>query len=302
MLEDVRRALRSVVMITVTPFDGAGRLDGPGYRSVLRRTLDAGIDVVTPNGNTSEFYSLTAVERDQALAMTVEEAAGRALVVAGVGYDVQTAVESARAARTAGAGAVMIHQPVHPYLSAEGWVDYHRAVADAVPELGVVCYLRSPHIPAGALAELARVAPNFVGVKYAVPDPVAFGQAVTVVEDAVGAGRLVWICGLAETWAPFFWPVGAEGFTSGLANVTPELSVKLLDALRTDRSAARDLWRLLKPFEDLRAANGSADNVTVVKEALAQLDLCGRTVRPPISELTAAGRAEVAAWLKSVTA
>jgi 4-hydroxy-tetrahydrodipicolinate synthase len=302
MLEDVRRALRSVVMITVTPFDGAGRLDGPGYRSVLRRTLDAGIDVVTPNGNTSEFYSLTAVERDQALAMTVEEAAGRALVVAGVGYDVQTAVESARAARTAGAGAVMIHQPVHPYLSAEGWVDYHRAVADAVPELGVVCYLRSPHIPAGALAELARVAPNFVGVKYAVPDPVAFGQAVTVVEDAVGAGRLVWICGLAETWAPFFWPVGAEGFTSGLANVTPELSVKLLEALRTDRSAARDLWRLLKPFEDLRAANGSADNVTVVKEALAQLDLCGRTVRPPISELTAAGRAEVAAWLKSVTA
>lgn len=300
MLEDVKQALRSVVMITVTPFDGAGQVDGPGYRSVLRRTLDAGIDVVTPNGNTSEFYSLTAVERDQALALTVEESAGRALVVAGVGYDVQTAAESARTAHAAGAGAVMIHQPVHPYLSAQGWVDYHRAVAEAAPELGVVCYLRSPHIPAGALAELARIAPNFVGVKYAVPDPVAFGQAVSVVEEATGADRLVWICGLAETWAPFFWPVGAEGFTSGLANVTPELSVKLLEALRTDRSAARDLWRLLKPFEDLRAANGSADNVTVVKEALAQLDLCGRAVRPPISELSTAGQAEVAAWLKSV--
>jgi len=300
MLEDVKRALRAVVMITVTPFDGAGQIDGPGYRTVLRRTLDAGIDVVTPNGNTSEFYSLTAVERDQALSLTVEEAAGRALVVAGAGYDMRTAVESAVSARAAGAGAVMIHQPVHPYLSAAGWVDYHRAVAEAVPELGVVCYLRSPHIPAGALAELARVAPNFVGVKYAVPDPVAFGQAVTVVEDAAGADRLAWICGLAETWAPFFWPVGAEGFTSGLANVTPELSLRLLAALRTDHNAARDLWRLLKPFEDLRAANGSADNVTVVKEALAQLDLCGRTVRPPISELPAAGRAEVAAWLKSV--
>ena len=72
MLEDVKRALRSVVMITVTPFGGAGQVDGPGYRSVLRRTLDAGIDVVTPNGNTSEFYALTAVERDQALALTVD--------------------------------------------------------------------------------------------------------------------------------------------------------------------------------------------------------------------------------------
>jgi len=299
MLEDVKRALRSVVMITVTPFDGAGQVDGPGYRSVLRRTLDAGIDVVTPNGNTSEFYSLTAVERDQALELTVEEAAGRALVVAGVGYDVQTAVASARTARSAGAGAIMVHQPVHPYLSAAGWVDYHRAVADAVPELGVVCYLRSPHIPAGAVAELARVAPNFVGVKYAVPDPVAFGAAVAAVEE----DRLAWVCGLAETWAPFFWPVGAEGFTSGLANVTPELSLRFFAALATgDRPGARDLWRRLKPFEDLRAANGSADNVTVVKEALAQLDLCRRTVRPPISELPAAGQAEVAAWLKAVNA
>jgi 4-hydroxy-tetrahydrodipicolinate synthase len=301
MLEDVKRALRSVVMITVTPFDAAGEVDDAAYKSVLHRTLDAGIDVVTPNGNTSEFYSLTATERDRALALTVEEAGDRALVVAGVGYDMRTAVESARTAADHGAQAIMVHQPVHPYLSAEGWVDYHRAVADAVPELGVVCYLRSPHIPAGALAELARIAPNFVGVKHAVPDPVAFGQAVAVVEDAAGAGRLVWICGLAETWAPFFWPVGAEGFTSGLANVTPELSLHLLAALRDgDRPTAMTLWRKLKPFEDLRAAKGSADNVTVVKEALAQLDLCARTVRPPISELPAAGRAEVEAWLKSV--
>ena len=297
MLEDVKRALRSVVMITVTPFDARrSSWTAPAYRSVLRRTLDAGIDVVTPNGNTSEFYSLTAAERDHALDLTVAEAAGRALVVAGVGYDVRTAADSARTARAAGAQAIMIHQPVHPYLSAEGWVDYHRAVADAAPELGVVCYLRSPHIPAGALAELARVAPNFVGVKYAVPDPVAFGQAVTVVEDAAGADRLVWICGLAETWAPFFWPVGAQGFTSGLANVTPGLSLELLAALQADdRPAATALWRRLKPFEDLRAVKGSADNVTVVKEALAQLDLCTRTVRPPISELPTAGRAEVSA-------
>ena len=299
MLEDVRAALRSVVMITVTPFDAAGGIDVPGYRTVLRRTLDAGIDVVTPNGNTSEFYSLTAVEREQALALTVEESAGRALVVAGVGYDVSTAVESARAARRAGAGAVMVHQPVHPYLSPAGWVDYHRAVADAVPELGVICYLRSPHIPPGALADLAQAAPNFVGVKYAVPDPVAFGDAVT----AVDPDRLTWVCGLAETWAPFFWPVGAEGFTSGLANVTPELSLHLLAALRDgDRTLTQDLWRRLKPFEDLRAARGSADNVSVVKEALAQLGLADRAVRPPISELGDGARAEVAGWLQAVTA
>ena len=54
------------------------------------------------------------------------------------------------------------------------------------------------------------------------------------------------------------------------------------------------LWSLLKPIEDLRARRGSADNVSVVKEALAQLGLCGRAVRPPITELVAGDRVEVA--------
>ena len=48
-------------------------------------------------------------------------------------------------------------------------------------------------------------------------------------------------------------------------------------------------------LEELRAAHGSADNVTVVKEALAALGLCRRDVRPPSRQLPAEGRAEVAA-------
>ena len=40
-------------------------------------------------------------------------------------------------------------------------------------------------------------------------------------------------------------------------------------------------WELTRRFEELRAADSSADNVSVVKEALAQLGLCRRDVRPP---------------------
>ncbi len=45
---------------------------------------------------------------------------------------------------------IMIHQPVHPYQAAEGWVDYHAAIADAVPDLGVVLYIRSERVTGGA--------------------------------------------------------------------------------------------------------------------------------------------------------
>ena len=41
------------------------------------------------------------------------------------------------------------------------------------------------------------------------------------------------------------------------------------------------VWEQIRRFEELRAANASANNVTVVKEALAPLGLCRRDVRPP---------------------
>lgn len=293
-VDNVRRALESVVTIAVTPFDDGGAVDTRAYAAVLTRCVDAGIDVVTANGNTGEFYSLTAAERELAVETTVATVGERATVLAGVGHDAADAVSAATGAARAGAHGVMVHQPVHPYQSPQGWVDYHRRIADAVPDLGVVCYVRSPALTAAAFAALADACPNVVGVKYAVPDPMALADLV----HAVGQQRWVWSCGLAETWAPYFWLSGARGFTSGLATVAPRHSLTLLDQLRDgDFAAATATWRTLRPFEDMRARGGSALNVSVVKEALAQLGLCRRDVRPPIGTLSEAERSEVTAIL-----
>jgi 4-hydroxy-tetrahydrodipicolinate synthase len=291
-------ALRSVVLINATPFDERGSLDEHGYARVLDHAVTAGIGAVTPNGNTSEFYSLTPDELDRALAVTVETVKGRAVVVTGIGHELDRAIRMAKSAAAAGAEAIMVHQPVHPYLSDEGWISYHKAIADAVPSLNVVCYLRSPHITGSAVRRLAIACPNVAGVKYAVPDVIAFADILA--ETAFGgAERLVWVCGLAESWAPFFWVAGAEGFTSGLGSVAPELSLRLFDELDAGNpGSAMRLWRRLKPFEDLRARHGNAYNVSAVKEALAQLELCRRDVRPPISELPPAERDEVGKILR----
>jgi len=132
-----------------------------------------------------------------------------------------------------------------------------------------------------------------------VPDPLALADLVDAVGTpsggtAGGGDGWVWCCGLAETWAPYFWQSGARGFTSGLATVAPRHSLDLLHRLQAgDLPGAMSLWRRLRPFEDLRARDGSALNVSVVKEALAQLGLCRQDVRPPIAALTAGERAEV---------
>ncbi len=290
----LRDKLSSVVAIPVTPFDSEGKLAEPAYRKVVRRLVDGGVEVITPNGNTGEFYALATDECGRAVDITVAEVNGAATVLVGVGHSVPDAIAAARYARDAGAEAIMIHQPVHPYVSRAGWVDYHREIANAVPELGVVLYVRNPRIDGSDLAALGEAAPNVIGVKYAVPDPVRFG---TVAQDA-GGSRFVWIAGLAELSAPGYWALGATGFTSGLANVDPGLSLDMLRALRAgDYPAARRVWQRIRPFEQLRAAGESENNVSVVKEALAQLGLCRRDVRPPSRELDDDARAEVTRML-----
>jgi 4-hydroxy-tetrahydrodipicolinate synthase len=292
----LKDALATVVAIPVTPFDAAGEVDWDTHVRLIRRVVDGGVTVVTPNGNTGEFYALTQDETRRATESAIKAAEGGVEVLVGVGLDTATAAGAARHASDAGASMVMIHQPVHPYISADGWIAYHEAIARAVPGTGVVLYVRDPRINGPLIARLGESCPNVIGVKYGVRDPVLFAAAAR----DTAPGRFTWLAGLAELTAPGLWPAGARGFTSGLVNIVPALPMAMLAALRHgDLPAAMDVWDEVRPFEELRSADASADNVSVVKEALAQLGLCRRAVRPPSRLLPEAVRHQVAAVLTS---
>ena len=295
--DTLRSTLATAVVVPVVPFHADGCPDWDTYAVLTRRLIDGGITVITPNGNTGEFYALSRAEARQAVetaAAATDQAANqaathqaatqqaatqqRAELLAGVGHDIATAIESARHAQDHGVRMIMIHQPVHPYVAHEGWVDYHAAIATAVPDLGVVLYLRNERITGADIAALADLAPNVVGVKYGVRDATTFAA---VARDA-GIDRFTWLAGAAELTAPAYWACGADGFTSGVANVSPGLALAMLEALRkNDFPAAMTIWDSVRRFEELRGADASADNVSVVKEALAQLGLCQAGVRPP---------------------
>jgi 4-hydroxy-tetrahydrodipicolinate synthase len=153
-------ALASVSAVTVMPFTEDDRLDLDAHERAVGRLAAAVVGTITVHGNAGEYCSLTSTERRAAVRLTVS-AARQVPVIVGVGGDLPSATDDARDAAADGAQLVMIHQPAHPFRSVEGWVEYHRAIAAAVPELGVALYLRDPTITAPALRALAEEAPSW---------------------------------------------------------------------------------------------------------------------------------------------
>ncbi len=275
-MPDLLAALPGISGILVTPFDRDDRIAPERLRPIIHRAIAAGVHILTVNGNTGEFYGLATAEAEAMVHAVAVEVAGRVPVVAGVGRSIGDAIALARTSRAAGASALMVHQPPDPFVAPRGVVAYVRRIADAADGLPVVLYLRNDAIGLDAIEALCRI-PEVVGVKWASPAPLRLAEAIRRADP-----RIVWVGGLAETWAPPLCAVGARGFTSGLINVWPEHSVAIHAALAAgDYPRAGELIAQVSAFEELRSEEGNGTNVTVVKSALQMMgEDCGG-VRPP---------------------
>lgn len=294
MFEKIKERLKGINAINVTPFDDKLGIDWPSLKDNVNFLLDRGIEAVYPCGNTGEFYALTVEEAKQVTKFVTDLVAKRSLVIAGVGYDAQTASDLARHAEACGADGIMVHQPTHPYLLPGGLIEYYRQIA-ASTSLPILVYIRSEQVTLEVLKETAKL-PNVVGVKYAVNHLPSFSKAVQSVQEDI-----VWICGTAELWAPYFFAAGASGFTSGMVNVETKRPFELLKALQQgDYPKAMAIWSEVVPFEELRAKYNNGNNVSVVKEAMFQLGLIRtNAVRPPIATLNEEEQGQVGRILQS---
>ncbi|MDA8357366.1 MAG: dihydrodipicolinate synthase family protein [Actinomycetota bacterium] len=279
--------------IPVTPFQDGGCVDHEALGTVVERMVAAGVDVIVACGNTSEYGSLTSAEAIAVAGSTIE-AAGRCSSLVGIGGDVETAIQEARAGVARGASGIMVHYPADVYVSDAGLIEYYGRIVSAI-EAPVVLYVRDRGLGGRVLENVLRFE-NVVAVKYALPDLLGFAGFVREFGSDVVA-----LCGLAEMWAPFFWLLGAKGFTSGLVNVEPGLSLGLWTALKSgDFKLALAYWEKIRPFEELRARHRSGLNVSVVKAAMLLRGLLSDgTVRPPITDLDEAELSEVKAVLSS---
>jgi len=281
-LTRLQQALQGVAITTATPFSKDLRsVDLDALTGNMEYLLREDGKFLVPCGNTGEFYSLTFDEWKQVLRTTLDAVAGKMIVTVGIGHSIGTALEMIRYAETEGADGVMVMYPQHVFSSEEGVLNYYRRIIDEAKEVGVILYKKGPLLTDEVLIKVLESG-KVAGVKYAFGRIVDFARTVyTLGED------VIWSCGVAERFAPFYWLAGARGLTTGLGNFAPKISLGMFDALvRSDWTEAMRIHKMITPLEDLREGRGGANNVPVVKAVMDSLGLAGGNCRPPIHKLT----------------
>jgi len=286
--------LRGCGTALVTPFTATGAVDEKRFRALVERQIAAGVRLLVPCGTTGEAATLTAAEQERLIALTVETARGRAKVLAGAGSNATAAtIDRARAARAAGADALLLVAPYYNKPSQAGLAAHFRGVAQAVGDRPVVLYnvpgRTASNIAAPTTLALAREVENIVGVKEASGD---LAQIMAILRERPAGFRV--LSGDDAVTLPLI-ALGADGIVSVVSNETPDLMANLTEsALRGEWETARELHYRLLP---LMEANFLESNPGPVKAALAAMGLLEEHFRLPLVPVQEQTRARVRAVL-----
>jgi len=261
----------------VTPFTPAGEIDEAALRRLVRRQVEAKIDVLVPCGTTGESATMTAAEQERVVAITVEEAGGRVPVLAGAGSnDTRVAVERSRVMAGLGADGILSVGPYYNKPTPEGFFRHFSAIADASPKPVVVYNVpgrTGSNIDTKTLLRIAEHS-NVVAVKEASG---SLGQVMDILRDRP---RGFEVLSGDDAFTLAFMALGGEGVISVAANQIPGPMRDLTAACaRGDWPEARRIhYRYLR----LMNLNFVESNPVPVKASLALMGLCAESFRLPM--------------------
>ena len=280
--EEFKEVLSGFSVTTTTPFsENLSKVDAEGITTNIEFLVKNDVPLIIPNGNTGEFYSLSEAEWKEVLHSTVEVVGTESTIMSGIGHSMTTVISQIGTVRDLGVPAVMVHYPQHVFISEEGLFNYYKEILEVAKGLNVVLYKKGPLLTDMMLQKLMKF-DNLVGVKY------AFGRIVDFSRTVHNLGhKIVWSCGTAERFAPFFFLAVAKAFTSGLCNFAPHITRRMYDALKKGNfEEVMKVQKMITPLEDLREGRGAANNVPIVKAAMDYVGLKGGLCRPPIHPLS----------------
>jgi 4-hydroxy-tetrahydrodipicolinate synthase len=268
----------------VTPFrDGA--VDEEGLRRLVDWHIAQGTPTISPVGTTGESPTLSHEEHERVIATVIDQAAGRAQVMAGTGSNsTSEAVRLTRFAAKAGATGALLVSPYYNRPTQEGIYAHYARIAEAA-ELPLVLYnvpsRTGRNVEPETVERLAQIGP-VVAIKEA-------AGSLDQVSDLVNrCPQLTVLSGDDSLTLPMM-AVGAEGVVSVVANIVPREVMDLIAAVRRgDLLEARRKHLALFPL--CRDMLSLAPNPIPIKTALALLERGNGEMRLPLCPMDERGR------------
>jgi len=273
--------IQGSLVAIVTPMHPDGRVDAAAFRHLIDWHVEQGTDAIVAVGTTGESATLDEQEHCDAIALAVQQAAGRIPVIAGTGANsTSEAIALTRCAQQAGADACLLVTPYYNKPTQEGLYQHHKAVAEAV-DIPQILYNVPGRTAVDMLPETAgRLAEvdNIVGIKEATGKL----ERITSLRELTSPGFAIYSGDDATAREAIL--LGADGDISVTANVAPAaMHAMCAAALAGDRAKAGEIdQRLAALHRDLFLES----NPIPVKWALAEMGLIEPGIRLPLTWLS----------------
>ena len=294
MTTSTRQITGSIVAL-VTPMLEDGSVDYPALRKLIDWHIAEGTDCIGVVGTTGESPTVNVEEHCEIIRVAVEQSAKRVPIMAGCGANsTAEAIELTQFAKSVGADCQLQVVPYYNKPTQEGQYLHFKAIAEAV-DLPMVLY----NVPGRSVADMAHETvlrltqvPGIVGIKEATGNidraqwlirEVPKGFAIYSGDDPTAVALM--LC-------------GGQGNISVTANVAPRLMHELcVAAMAGDVKTALAIQFKLMPLHKHLFVEA---NPIPVKWAMARMNLCGGTMRLPMTPLTAANEGVVETALRAV--
>jgi 4-hydroxy-tetrahydrodipicolinate synthase len=234
----------------VSPVDSAGRVKSEVLARLASDLIAAGVHGLTPLGSTGEFAYLDHAQRAAVVTATIEAAAGRVPVVAGVAStSTADAVAQAQHYQRLGAtGILAILEAYFPLKDAQV-ESYFRAIADAV-DIPVVLYT-NPQFQRSDLTldVIARLAAH-PRIRYIKDASNNTGRLLSIMNRC---GDAISVFSASAHIPAAVMLIGGVGWMAGPACIIPRQSVRLYELCRAGQwpeamALQRRLWRINEAF------------------------------------------------------
>ncbi len=272
----------------VTPFRKDGSLDLDALRRLVQFQLREGIDFIVPCGTTGETPALEHAEYLAVVRTVLQEVAGKAPVIAGVGgNNTRKVIELAAEVRRLEVQGILSVAPYYNKPTQEGLYQHFKAIADST-DLPIIVYnvpgRTSSNIEPATVARLSKI-PNIVGIKE------ASGSIVQQMEVFAAVEPDFRVLSGDDSFTFPLMALGGVGIVSVVSNEIPGEMTKLAHLLLEGKlEEARKLHFSLLP---LMQVNFIETNPIPVKAALAMMGMIEEVYRLPLVPMKAENRAKL---------